>query len=52
MPESDLPEAENVADLSFEEAMDELETLVRGVDSNRLPLNEMITGYERGNQAL
>ncbi|MDC0322202.1 MAG: exodeoxyribonuclease VII small subunit [Verrucomicrobiales bacterium] len=43
-------ETPNYDDLSFEEAMEALESLVRGVDHNRIPLNEMITGYEKGIQ--
>ncbi len=51
MPTPDSPEkSPNYDELSFEEAMEELESLVRGADSDRLPLAEMITGYEKGTQ--
>jgi exodeoxyribonuclease VII small subunit len=37
-----------VADLSFEQAMQELEVLVRRLEEGRLPLEEAIQAYERG----
>lgn len=37
-----------VADLSFEQAMQELEVLVRRLEEGRLPLEEAIRAYERG----
>ncbi len=36
--------------LSFEEALDELETLVQTMEEERLPLEELISNYERGAQ--
>lgn len=37
-----------IADLSFEQAMQELEVLVRRLEEGRLPLEEAIQAYERG----
>lgn len=37
-----------IADLSFEQAMQELEGLVRRLEEGRLPLEEAIQAYERG----
>jgi len=36
--------------LSFEQAMAELETLVKHLEDGRLPLEEAITSFERGAQ--
>ena len=33
---------------SYEEAMQELETLVRGLESGELPLEQLLSGYQRG----
>lgn len=38
----------SVTDLSFEQAMQELEVLVRRLEEGRLPLEEAIQAYERG----
>lgn len=38
----------SVADLSFEQAMQELEVLVRRLEEGRLPLEEAMQAYERG----
>lgn len=35
-------------DLSFEEAMESLESIVGSLESERLPLEGMVEGYERG----
>ncbi|MCE9520476.1 MAG: exodeoxyribonuclease VII small subunit [Verrucomicrobia bacterium] len=35
-------------ELSFEEAMGSLETIVNSLETERLPLEEMVTAYERG----
>lgn len=35
-------------ELSFEEAMGALETIVNSLETERLPLEEMVTAYERG----
>ena len=38
----------NIADLSFEAAMAELESLVSKLESANVPLDESIAAYERG----
>lgn len=40
--------SENLTDLSFEQALQELESLVRRLEEGRLPLEEAIAAYERG----
>ena len=35
-------------ELSFEEAMGALESIVNSLETDRLPLEEMVTAYERG----
>lgn len=37
---------------SFEEALGELEGIVQAMDSERMPLEEMLAKYERGHQLL
>jgi exodeoxyribonuclease VII small subunit len=39
-------------DLSFEEAMDSLESIVTSLETDRLPLEEMVASYERGMRLL
>ena len=38
--------------LSFESAMAELEALIQSVESNRLPLEETLITYQRGQQLI
>lgn len=38
----------SIESLSFEQAMQELETLVRRLEEGRLPLEEAIQAYEKG----
>ncbi len=40
--------AEDVAGLSFEDALAELERIVRGLEGGQQKLEEAITAYERG----
>lgn len=40
--------AEKIADLSFENALGALETVVRQLESGEVPLDESIALYERG----
>ncbi len=40
--------SKNVTNLSFEQAMQELEILVRRLEEGRLPLEEAMQAYERG----
>lgn len=42
--ESDLP--------SFEEALEQLETIVDSMESGEVPLAEMVTKFEQGNKLL
>lgn len=39
-------------ELSFEEAMESLEAIVSSLESERLPLEEMVQSYERGAKLL
>jgi exodeoxyribonuclease VII small subunit len=41
-------EIQPVADMSFEQAMAELERIVRGLEQGDIGLEESITAYERG----
>ena len=43
MPESPLP-----ADLTFEKALEELESLVARMEEGKLPLEESLAAYQRG----
>lgn len=38
----------SIKDLSFEDAMGELETIVRSLETGQAPLEDSITAYERG----
>ena len=38
--------------LGFESAMAELENLIQSVESNRLPLEETLAAYQRGQQLI
>jgi exodeoxyribonuclease VII small subunit len=39
-------------DLSFEEAMDSLESIVTSLETDRLPLEDMVAAYEQGMRLL
>lgn len=43
-----MPETREVASLSFEEALAELEQIVRGLESGQQKLEDAINAYERG----
>ena len=47
-PESAPQAAADVASLSFEDALAELETIVRGLEGGQLKLADAIGAYERG----
>ncbi len=47
----DKPEQPTVGDLSYEQALAELESIVASLESNKLPLEESMALFERG-QAL
>ena len=39
-------------EMAFEEAMEKLESIVEEMESEKLPLEELITGYEQGTKLL
>ena len=39
---------DNITSLSFEEALSELEKIVRGLESGQMKLEDAIAAYERG----
>ena len=43
-----MAKATDIAALSFEEAMKELERIVRELESGQVKLDESVTAYERG----
>ncbi len=43
-----LSHAKNIETLNFEEALAELETVVRSLEEGKAPLEEAIISYERG----
>ena len=43
-----MPEAQTIESLSFEDALNELETIVRSLESGSAPLEKSIESYERG----
>lgn len=45
---SSVPSSQAVSDMSFEEALAELELVVRRLEEGRQPLEEAMTSYERG----
>lgn len=44
------PDQPAVADLSYEQALAELENIVTALESNKLPLEETMALYERGQE--
>lgn len=44
------PASDKSADLSFEEALQQLETIVEQMESDELPLESLLTHYEQGTQ--
>lgn len=44
--------ATSTPDLSFEQAMERLEEIVGSMESDRMPLDEMVTAYEEGMKLL
>ena len=48
-----MPKARSApADLTYEAALIELESLVARVESGQLPLDDLLAGYQRGTQLL
>ena len=45
-----MDQEKKIEEMSFEEAMAELEALVRASESGKTPLDEMLSHLERGNQ--
>ncbi|NWK56991.1 exodeoxyribonuclease VII small subunit [Verrucomicrobiaceae bacterium N1E253] len=43
-----MPPSKKKKDPSFEQALDELETMVETMESGQLPLEQLISHYERG----
>ncbi len=41
-------ELQNIADLSFEQALDQLEKIVESLEKGNVPLDQSIAHYERG----
>ena len=50
MPKSKPSSASTEGEPSFEEAFAELESVVRAMESDQLPLGELIESYEKGTQ--
>jgi exodeoxyribonuclease VII small subunit len=54
MPQNDnqtnpsMPDNADVGQLSFERAIDELESIVKRLEEGKVPLEESVTIYERG----
>jgi exodeoxyribonuclease VII small subunit len=48
MSDKQTPKATDVGTLSFEDALAELEQIVRGLESGQQKLEDAITAYERG----
>ncbi|MFZ2296223.1 MAG: exodeoxyribonuclease VII small subunit [Polaromonas sp.] len=53
-PSASVTSAESTAALpvSYEAALQELEALVSSLESGQLPLDQLLTGYQRGAQLL
>jgi exodeoxyribonuclease VII small subunit len=48
MSDRQIPKSTDVGALSFEDALAELEQIVRGLESGQQKLEDAITAYERG----
>jgi exodeoxyribonuclease VII small subunit len=49
---SSRPPADSPSDLTFEKALEELETLVARMEDGKLPLEESLAAYQRGAQLI
>lgn len=47
---ADTPLPPDIAALSFEDALRELETIVQHLERGQVPLDESVSAYERGSQ--
>jgi len=45
-----MKQAKKIEEMTFEEAMAELEALVRASESGKVPLDDMLKNLERGNK--
>ena len=52
MPKAPATPAPPAEPASYEAALEELEQLVARIESGQLPLDQMLTGYERANALL
>ena len=52
MPKASASTAPPAEPASYEAALEELEQLVGRIESGQLPLDQMLTGYERANALL
>ncbi|MCX7241423.1 MAG: exodeoxyribonuclease VII small subunit [Burkholderiales bacterium] len=52
MPKATSPSKSASPPASYEAAMEELETLVARLESGDMPLEQLLTGYQRGAQLL
>jgi exodeoxyribonuclease VII small subunit len=48
MPKTTAPTLSAEENLSYEAALQQLETLVARMDSGQMPLDELLAGYQRG----
>ena len=48
MPKASVPKAAPAQPVSYEAALEELEHLVGRLESGQLPLDELLSGYQRG----
>ncbi len=51
-PLAAMPALKPAADLSFEKALEELETLVSRMEDGKLPLEESLEAYQRGTELI
>ncbi len=47
-----MPKPKNADPASYEAALEELEHLVTGLESGQMPLEELLTQYQRGTELL
>jgi len=52
MPKASAPPAELPQPASYEAALDELEQLVGRIENGQMPLEQLLSGYQRGAQLL
>ncbi len=52
MPKASAPPTELPVPASYEAALEELEQLVGRIESGQMPLDQLLSGYQRGAQLL